>query len=56
MHDQAIIIEEGVMSPHLGDPRCVCTDGREAERDTSEFCQTSPSGAGSSEPKRKGNS
>lgn len=23
---------------HQGDPRCVCTDGREAERDVTEMC------------------
>ena len=29
------------MSPHDGDPRCVCTDGRQADRDTSEMCNSS---------------
>jgi len=25
---------------HDGDPRCICTDGREAERDVTEMCNS----------------
>jgi hypothetical protein len=29
-----------VMNTHETDPRCVCTDGREAERDVVDFCNS----------------
>lgn len=36
--DELIVPEP--MSSHLGDSRCVCTDGREHERDTEQCCNS----------------